>query len=168
MATKSTLNPGDPYIAKYQGQTYRGVVVEVDGKVGLRIVEGNASAQPGSVYTSLSSAGVALTQKKACQGPRFWSLDTSSIADAVVEEPKPKNKGGRPRKVKEEVPPPDSQGGYLAPTEAEEAIAAYRADEEAQEAETAMEASLPSGAAAAASEGDTEEAPEIVREPFQE
>lgn len=87
MAAKAQLEIGQELVAPYKGETYNARVEEVDGKAQVVITKGNAHARQGMIFTSLSAAGQALTQKKACQGPRFWHLnDRGSNGAALVEK----------------------------------------------------------------------------------
>ena len=87
MAAKATVEIGQWLVAPYKGETYKARVEEVDGKARVVIMKGNDFAPEGATFTSLSAAGQALTQKKACQGPRFWHLtDRGSNAAELVED----------------------------------------------------------------------------------
>lgn len=99
MAAKATLEIGQELVAPYKGETFEAKVEQHEGKAVVVITHGNEYAPQGMVFTSLSAAGQALTQKKACQGPRFWrSKDRGSNAAAQpANEPvgeKPKRAAG--------------------------------------------------------------------------
>ncbi len=74
MAAKATLEIGQELVAPYKGETFTAKVEDREGKTVVVMIHGNDYAPKGMVFTSLSAAGQALTQKKACQGPRFWHL----------------------------------------------------------------------------------------------
>jgi len=87
MAAKAQLEIGQELVAPYKGETYKAKVEDRDGKTVVVIVQGNEHARHGVVFTSLSAAGQALTQKKACQGPRFWHLsDRGSNGAELIRE----------------------------------------------------------------------------------
>lgn len=106
MAAKAQLEIGQELVAPYKGETYKAKVEEVDGKAQVVITTGNAYARQGTIFTSLSAAGQALTQKKACQGPRFWRLSDrgSNGAELVKKATKAGAPARKPAEPKTEKP----------------------------------------------------------------
>ena len=68
------LEPGTKLLATYKKETYRAeVIAGEEGKVMYRLEDGREFKSP-------SSAGTAITSK-ACNGWKFWSVDTGAAPD---------------------------------------------------------------------------------------
>ena len=80
--TTRNLTGGEVLVAKYRGKTYKAAVLKTED--GIRIGLPN-----GKLYSSVSSAGQAITQH-ACNGHRFWAVETEATAPAAAK--------GKPRK----------------------------------------------------------------------
>jgi len=80
------LQVGTRLVARYKKQEHSATVIEAEGG-GLRY-----RLEDGREFKSLSAAGSALMDGKACNGWRFWSLADS-------EEAKPKQRGRSGKKA---------------------------------------------------------------------
>ena len=96
------LKPGTTLVARYKQKEHRAEVVEGEGgKVRYRLSDGRE-------FTSPSAAGSAVMGGVACNGWRFWSLESEQTAKegteeaktAKAEKPKAGRKGGSKGKPK--------------------------------------------------------------------
>src|SRR5947207_2126999 len=99
---REKLERGTVLVAKYKGSEHRAeVVAGEEGKTLYRLEDGRE-------FKSLSSAGSAVMGGVACNGWRFWSLQSETpLADAKDEPVKAR----KPRKPKAAAEPLESAEG---------------------------------------------------------
>ena len=104
MIADRNVKPGEVFIAKYKGETYRLTALDGgDGKIGFSL-EGDAN-----VYQSLSKAGSAVMNGIACNGWRFWTREGDTpAAESAPPADKPKRASKPKGEPKTEAAPTKS------------------------------------------------------------
>jgi len=99
------LKPGTTLVARYRKKEYRAeVVAGEEGKVGYRLKDGWE-------FTSPSAAGSAVMDGVACNGWRFWTVESAEPARKATRTPtaakkaKAAPKGGSKAKVARKAKP---------------------------------------------------------------
>jgi hypothetical protein len=86
---RNKLEPGTVLVARYKGAEHRAeVVAGEEGKVGYRLADGREFKSP-------SAAGSAVMGGIACNGYRFWSLQTDASATPAGAARTRKSKAGQ-------------------------------------------------------------------------
>src|SRR5688572_26075679 len=83
---RKQLNAGMRLVANYRKETHTAEVIEgEDGKLRFRLADGRE-------FTSPSAAGSAVMGGIACNGWRFWSLDTEEAEPPTAPPKQPRVK----------------------------------------------------------------------------
>jgi len=89
------LAPGTKLVASYKKTQHRCEVTPTPEGVRYKLEDKR-------LFTSLSSAGKAVTGRVSCDGWKFWSLDGEPAKAALVEAPQPKDsKPAAPKMVRQ-------------------------------------------------------------------
>ena len=83
------LAPGTKLVARYKGKEYTAEVVEIEEGLRYRLEDGKE-------FKSLSSAGSAIMDGKACNGWRFWSVAGSEKAKPKKTSKKAEKENANP------------------------------------------------------------------------
>ena len=101
--TTRNLTGGEVLVAKYRGKTYKAAVLKTED--GIRI-----GLPDGRMFTSVSAAGQAI-MKHACNGHRFWAVETEAAKPAQAKKPKARAKRSRAKTpAAQQEPQPEGVG----------------------------------------------------------